>query len=121
MTINISHDAPHPGGFGNTRHKGMLENCPDPHCQDQVQESKNRWGTWCQHGTRIVEKDPDRTDCEGYSVGRIVEPWPCGEPDCTREIHEAGWAAEEEEYHAAMWDEYTSNTYGGLIPYSGSD
>lgn len=63
------------------------------------------WGTYCRHGVKIVEKDPRRTDSEGYPAGRIVEPWPCDQ-GCTREQLIADMEAEEDAYWASLWDEY---------------
>jgi hypothetical protein len=70
--------------------------------------SREKWGTYCQHGKKVVEMDPDRTDAEGYPVGRIVEPWPCNEDGCTREALEKDAREEEEAYWAERWSEYYS-------------
>jgi hypothetical protein len=64
------------------------------------------WGTYCPHGVKIVEKDPNRTDPEGYPIGRIVEPWPCDRPGCTREQFEKEMREEAESYEAERWAEY---------------
>lgn len=69
------------------------------------------WGTYCPHNVQIVEKDPDRTDCEGCPVGRIVEPWPCSAPGCTRQAFEYAEDAEIEAYEADRWGEFYYNTY----------
>lgn len=65
------------------------------------------WGVYCPHGKHIVERDPDRTDPEGYPVGRIVDPWPCTVDGCTLEAFEAAEQATENEY----WESLLSEVY----------
>lgn len=72
-------------------------------CHDQAQRPEQHWGTWCPHGVQIVEKDPNLTDPDGYPVGRIVDPWPCGQ--CALEDFERDMAAEEDAYWESMWSE----------------
>lgn len=64
------------------------------------------WGVYCPHGVKIVEKDASRTDVDGYPLGRIMEPWPCDRPLCTREAYEEELRKEEESYQAERWAEY---------------
>lgn len=101
MTINASHEGNDPMG-ALTTHRGLLENCPAPDCQDRVLEQKEAWGVYCPHDVRIVERDPDRTDPEGHPVGRLVTPWPCTADGCTLEAFEANQQAEEDEYYEAL-------------------
>lgn len=102
MTINVTHWGNDPMG-ASTLHKGLRDDCPAPECPDPIRVP-DTWGTYCPHGKRIVERDPDRTDCEGYPVGRNVDPWPCHEGECTREAFERACQAEEDEY----WDSLMS-------------
>ncbi len=64
----------------------------------------DRWGTWCPHGIRIVEPDPDSPDIH-YPNGRVVDPWPCAD-GCTREAFEAEQQAEYAAYHEGLMAEY---------------
>jgi hypothetical protein len=56
------------------------------------------WGTFCQHGIKIMEVTPETQGKGLEREGRIVDPWPC--PECTREQFEAELA----EAEAAYWD-----------------
>ena len=67
----------------------------------------SQWGTWCQHGKRIVEPDPTAPElAPGYPKGRFVEPWPCDASGCTREAFERDMAEEEAAFHAERHAEY---------------
>jgi hypothetical protein len=45
------------------------------------------WGTFCQHGIKIMEVIPE-TRGKGFArEGQIVNPWPC--PECSQEKFEA--------------------------------
>jgi hypothetical protein len=83
-----------------TTHRGLLENCPAPECQDRVIEQQEAWGVYCPHGQRIVERDPQQADPEGQPVGRLVNPWPCAVDGCTLEAFEQREQEREDEY----WD-----------------
>ena len=104
MPINASHEGYDQVGAPTT-HKGLLETCPAPECQDRLIEQQEDWGTYCPHGQKIVERDPDRTDPEGYPVGRIVSPWPCNADGCTPEAFEAAEQAIEDEYWESLLNE----------------
>lgn len=103
MPINATHEGPDAMGAPTT-HKGLLENCPAPECQDRVLEQQEAWGISCPHGKKIVERDPDRADPEGYPVGRLVTPWPCIVDGCTLEAFEQREQATEDGY----WDSLMS-------------
>lgn len=103
MTTNASHEGNDPMGAPST-HRGLLENCPAPECQDRVLEQQEAWGVYCPHGKQIVERDPDRDDPDGYPVGRIVDPWPCNVDGCTLEAFEADEQAREDEEHEALYE-----------------
>ncbi|GAA2608312.1 hypothetical protein GCM10010399_43940 [Dactylosporangium fulvum] len=62
----------------------------------------DQWGTWCAHGHRIVEPDPNAD----FPRGRVVDPWPCDADDCTREQFEADMEAAEAEYQADLWRDH---------------
>jgi hypothetical protein len=109
MTTAITHEGNDPMG-ALTLHRGLLENCPAPDCQDRVLEQQDAWGVYCPHGKQIVEKDPDRTDPEGYPVGRLVDPWPCDKDGCTLEAFEQEEQEREDEYWDAM-NEIASDVY----------
>lgn len=59
-----------------------------------------RGAFYCPHGVKIVEADPSEAESDDAPIGRMVEPWPCTTPDCTRERFEAAVEADIEEY----WD-----------------
>ncbi|MEU9703029.1 hypothetical protein [Streptomyces sp. NPDC047981] len=104
-----THSGPHPGGFGDTEHKGLLEDCTYPDCEARVRENSghdgdDRWGVYCPHGQKIVERDPNPPD-NTYDAGRIVDPWPCLEPDCTRERFEDQERQTEDDYWASLMEE----------------
>lgn len=101
--MTITHQG-HDQAGAPTAHKGLLENCPTPACQDRVTEQTEAWGVYCPHGQRIVEADPDAgtDDVAGQSVGRIVELWPCTVDSCTREAFEQHEAEREDEYWASL-------------------
>ena len=73
-------------------------------------EQKDAWGVYCPHGQKIVEKDPDHTDPDGYPIGRLVTPWPCTVDGCNLEAFEQAEQAREEEYYAAL-NEIASDVY----------
>ncbi|WP_331756339.1 hypothetical protein OHA04_45495 (plasmid) [Streptomyces sp. NBC_01590] len=104
MTINVTHDGDDQMGAPTT-HRGLRENCPAPECQDRVIEAEEAWGVYCEHGHRIVERDPDLTDPEGHPVGRLVTPWPCHEDDCSLERFQAAEQADEDECWASLMSE----------------
>lgn len=101
---DVTHEGNDPMGAPST-HRGLLENCPAPDCQDRVLEQQDVWGVYCPHGQQIVERDPDRTDPEGYPVGRLVDPWPCTVDGCTLEAFEQEQQAEEHEYWTSLMGE----------------
>ncbi|MFD5899121.1 hypothetical protein [Streptomyces sp. NPDC060366] len=68
-----------------------------PHVDPNAQ-----WGVWCQHGEHIVEADPDTTDPDGGTVGRLVDPWPCTADGCTAEAFEESERAREEDYYTSL-------------------
>lgn len=82
-------------------HAGIRQNCPAPECGPDL-ELNAQWGVWCQHGEHIVEADPDTTDPDGGTVGRLVDPWPCTADGCTAEAFEESERAREEDYYAAL-------------------
>lgn len=65
-------------------------------------EQQDAWGVYCPHGQRIVERDPNLTDPDGYDVGRIVDPWPCTVDGCTLEAFEQREQAREDEYYEGL-------------------
>ena len=65
-------------------------------------------GVYCQHGKRIMVPESD----EPYSGFVFTEPWPCDEPECTREKFEQRMQEEQDEYEAECWREYYRLTYG---------
>lgn len=82
---------------------------PQPQSQDAGERLINgvpadQWGTYCQHGVRVVAPDP--TDRSDFPAGVVVEPWPCHAHGCTRESFDAAGEAEAEEYERARWDDY---------------
>jgi hypothetical protein len=97
---DATHEGNDPRMGAPSTHRGLLENCPAPDCQDRILEQREAWGVYCPHGKQIVERDPDRTDPEGHPVGRLVDPWPCTVDGCTLEAFEASEQAREDEY----WD-----------------
>lgn len=101
MTIRVTHYGPHPAGYGDTEHKGLREHCTAPDCEARVRQAEEDWGTYCPHGKRIVEKDPDQAD-DPYQGGRIVQPWPCDEDGCTLEAFEAREKAREDEHWESL-------------------
>lgn len=64
-----------------------------------------QWGTWCQHGKRIIEPDPTQP-LDHTNPGRVVEPWPCIADGCTLASFEQDMADEEADYWAFLWDEH---------------
>ncbi|KOT57071.1 MULTISPECIES: hypothetical protein [Streptomyces] len=104
MTINVTHHGNDQMGAP-TVHKGLLGDCPAPECQDRVTQAQEKWGAYCPHGLRIVEKDPEKTGPAGLPVERIVHPWPCAADGCTREEFERKEAEMENEYWASLMDE----------------
>ncbi|WP_055693236.1 hypothetical protein [Streptomyces prasinopilosus] len=105
MTINVTHDGYDQTGAP-TAHKGLIENCPAPECQDRVIEQQEAHGTYCPHGKKITELDPDHPDQEGQPE-RLVDPWPCTVEGCTLEAFEEHEQACEDEY----WDSLLSEVY----------
>ena len=103
MPINVFHDGLNQMGAP-TSHNGLLENCPAPECQDRVIEQREAWGTYCPHGKKITELDPDHHDQEGHPE-RIVDPWPCDADGCTLEAFEAAEQAMEDEYWESLLSE----------------
>lgn len=95
MPINTSHEGYDPMGAPTT-HRGMLENCPAPECQDRVLEQADAWGIHCPHGKKITEPDLDHPDQEGQPE-RIVSPWPCTVDGCTLDAFEQHEQAREDE------------------------
>ena len=71
---------------------------------------EDRWGTWCEHGIRIVEPAPREVE-QQYPMGQIVDPWPCNQ-GCTREGFIQEMKDEAASYEAAQWDEYRSMVGG---------
>jgi len=65
-------------------------------------------GVYCRHGKRIMVPESD----EPYSGFVPNEPWPCDEPECTREKFEQEMQEEQDEYEAERWREYYRLTYG---------
>ncbi|MFD7661302.1 hypothetical protein [Streptomyces sp. NPDC059788] len=104
MAVNVTHNGNDQMGAP-TVHKGSLENCTALECQDRVAEAEEKWGTYCSHGQRIVERDPDKTGPAGLPVERIVDPWPCTADGCTREEFERHETERENEYWASLTDE----------------
>lgn len=90
-----------------TTHRGRLEDCPAPECQDQAADAEQAmpWGVYCPHDKQIVERDPDLTDPEGHEVSRLVTPWPCTVDGCTPEAFEASEQARENEYWESLMSE----------------
>ena len=106
MPVNFTHQGADPLG-ALTTHRGLLEDCPAPECQDRVIQQREGWGIYCPHGTRIVERDPDLTDPDSYPVGRLVTPWPCHAEGCTPEAFERAQQDDEIEY----WNGLMSEVY----------
>lgn len=100
MTIIASHEGYDPMG-GLTTHRGMLETCPAPECQDRIAEQQEARGTYCPHGKKITEPDPDHPDPDGQPE-RIVSPWPCTKDGCTLEAFEQREKEREQEYYEAL-------------------
>lgn len=89
-----THEGLHPAFGYLTTHRGAQSTCSSPDCVSlQPVAVPEGWGSYCPHGEHIVVHDPAHTDEDGYPLGVVVEPWPCGE--CTREEFEA---AEEQAY-----------------------
>lgn len=63
--------------------------------------SRETWGTYCVHGHRFLEPDPESPSW-GYPTYRYVDPWPCPDTQCTQEAYEAACRAEEEAYHREL-------------------
>lgn len=105
MPINVTHHGNDPMGAPTT-HKGLLENCPAPECQDRVLEQQEARGTYCPHGKKITELDPDHPDQEGQPE-RFVTPWPCDVDGCTLEAFERA----EQERESDFWDDLMSEVH----------
>jgi len=72
----------------------------------------DQYGMWCQHGKRIMVKDPaDASDCPRLI---FADPWPCLTPGCTRERVEAELEEEALEYEQERWQEYWDICADGL-------
>ncbi|WP_033338893.1 hypothetical protein [Catenuloplanes japonicus] len=72
----------------------------------------DRWGTWCTHGHRIVEPDPNAPWLNEHTPkSRIVDPWPCTADGCIRAQFETDCANEEAKYERERWAEYRALTY----------
>ncbi|MFE7118844.1 hypothetical protein ACFU99_25840 [Streptomyces sp. NPDC057654] len=104
MIINVTHDGKDQAGAP-TVHEGIPENCRASECQDRVREAEEKWGTYCLHGLRILEKDPGKSGPAGLPVERNLDPWPCAADGCTREEFECREAERENEYWASLMDE----------------
>lgn len=78
------------------------------------------WGMYCPHGTKIVEAVPAEHTCTPgppppfdfckvcYPDGRKVQPWPCGEANCT----EADFDRQGQEQIDAYYEEMHQSYYG---------
>lgn len=100
---DVTHEGNDPMG-ARTTHSGLLENCPAPDCQDRVLEQRKARGTYCPHGKKITELDPDHPDPEGQPE-RVVDPWPCTVDGCTLDAFEADEQERENEYWESLLSE----------------
>lgn len=76
------------------------------------------WGMYCPHGMKIVEMVPAEHTCTPgppplfdsckvcYPDGQKVQPWPCGEADCTEADFDREIWEQEEAYHEDMRQSY---------------
>jgi hypothetical protein len=72
----------------------------------------DRWGTWCEHGKRVMVPDPHRDLADPYPAAVIADPWPCEAPGCTPQRLEAELVAEAHEAGAEAMEEYRKAVYG---------
>lgn len=58
------------------------------------------WGTFCQHGIKIVSVTPETQGMGLAREGRTVSPWPC--PECSQQEFEAELAQEEADHNESQ-------------------
>lgn len=64
---------------------------------------REEYGTWCQHGKRLLVPDP--TDTSEHPRCIPADPWPCSVPGCTLERLQEELRAEAQEGDGSLWSE----------------
>lgn len=73
----------------------------------------DQWGTWCGHGKRIIEPNPDQP-LDHTNVGHVVTPWPCDAEECTLDAFEQAMDDAEFEQEQRQQTEYNAIVREGL-------
>lgn len=100
MTDDVTHYGPHPAGFGDTQHKGLLKDCTAPDCEPRAQAAELRTAA---EKLRELASKATTDICPDWIYSAVRHVVRNCNVECSHDEHQDGTEPE--------WDRYDDSPY----------